>query len=206
MPRPNHHIDQKLIKVGLKILAQNGLKAISVREICKRTNVNLGMFTYLFQTKDNYLRILFETVRNQLLNFLDLESVNHLNSFDKLRYAYQKMIDYSFQNKELMRSIMVEAALDKTLYESYLKKGVIKPWTIPFDLIDEAQKSGSVRADISKYKIHHGIIFGVIVPILLSDCKIFMKNDENIDVTIEKQEYIERLDFILKEVAFKDNS
>ena len=124
------------------------------------------------------MKILFETVQQNLLDFLSLDSVSHLNAFDKMRYGYQKMVDFAFENTPLMRAIIVEAAMDKELYDSYLKKGVIKPLELPFDLIEEAQRAGFVKSDISKYKIHHGIVFTVIVPILLSDCQIFMKNME----------------------------
>ncbi len=200
MARPSSNIDQKLIKTGLKLLSQKGVRGVCVRTVCERANVNLGMFSYLFKNKDNFLKILFETVQQNLLDFLSLDSVSHLNAFDKMRYGYQKMVDFAFENTPLMRAIIVEAAMDKELYDSYLKKGVIKPLELPFDLIEEAQRAGFVKSDISKYKIHHGIVFTVIVPILLSDCQIFMKNMTGMDVLINKEEYLIWLDKILNDI------
>lgn len=200
MARPSSNIDQKLIKTGLKLLSQKGVRGVCVRAVCERANVNLGMFSYLFKNKDNFLKILFETVQQNLLDFLSLDSVSHLNAFDKMRYGYQKMVDFAFENTPLMRAIIVEAAMDKELYDSYLKKGVIKPLELPFDLIEEAQRAGFVKSDISKYKIHHGIVFTVIVPILLSDCQIFMKNMTGMDVLITKEEYLIWLDKILNDI------
>lgn len=200
MSRPNRHIDQKLIKVGVKILEQKGLKGISVREICNRANVNLGMFSYLFQNKDNYLKILFETVRLNLICFLNLESVKDFNSFEKMKYVYQKMIDYTFLNKNLMRSMIVDAALDKQLYETYLKKRILQPFDLPFELIEQAQNDGYIRKDVSKYKIHYGIVHNVFVPILLSDCKIFMFNREDVDLDIKKEEYLSWFEKILNDL------
>ena len=62
MARHSSHLDEKMLQVGLKLIEKKGSKALTVREICRAANVNLGLFVYYFKNKDTYLKCLFENI------------------------------------------------------------------------------------------------------------------------------------------------
>ena len=49
MPRKSMKLDDKLIRVGLDLLAREGVRTLTVRRVCRQAHVNLGMFTYFFR-------------------------------------------------------------------------------------------------------------------------------------------------------------
>ncbi|MGB2579604.1 AcrR family transcriptional regulator [Elusimicrobium simillimum] len=54
MARKSTALDEKLIKTALTLARKKGLNAISVREVCAKAKVNLGMFHYYFKNKENF--------------------------------------------------------------------------------------------------------------------------------------------------------
>ena len=46
--------DEKLLRAGIQLARAKGLGGFTVREVCARSRVNLGMFHYYFTNKDNF--------------------------------------------------------------------------------------------------------------------------------------------------------
>lgn len=54
MGRTSVHSDEKLLNHGVTLAREKGLSGFSVRELCARAKVNLGMFHYHFKTKERF--------------------------------------------------------------------------------------------------------------------------------------------------------
>lgn len=178
MARPSSNIDQKLLQAGIEFIAQYGIRALTVRKVCEIAHANLGMFVYLFQNKDTYLKVLFDSIFDKLYQFLDMDKTIRLNELDRLKYFYSMAIDFTFQNKNLMRAVFVDVSMDKNIYENYTQKGIFKPFPLPLQLIKAAQTAGYIRTDLSDFKIRHLFFFGITVPILFSDCNALLRIGE----------------------------
>ena len=70
MARPPSGTDIKLKAAGRKLLQENGITGLSVREACRVAGVNTGMFHYYFGSKDEFLKgVLKEMYAEFMLNF-----------------------------------------------------------------------------------------------------------------------------------------
>lgn len=175
MARPGSQMDKKLLSAGLTLIAQNGTKALTIRRICRQAGANLGMFTYFFKNKETFLKAIFETIYADLERFLDMNRTKELNELQRLRHFSERFTVFAFQNKNLLRAVFVECSLDKDIYETYIRKGVLKPFDLPFRLVREAQQAGFVRTDLSEVEIHRILFFGIVMPILFSECSALLQ-------------------------------
>ncbi len=70
MARPPSGTDLKLKAAGRKLLQENGITGLSVREACRVAGVNTGMFHYYFGSKDEFQKaILKELYAEFMQNF-----------------------------------------------------------------------------------------------------------------------------------------
>lgn len=55
MTRKSTNADKKLLENGYKLLIKNGASKLSIRDVCNKANVNLGMFHYYFGSKNKFI-------------------------------------------------------------------------------------------------------------------------------------------------------
>ena len=73
MGRTSLHTDEKLLKTGAALARQKGLSGFTVRELCTKSKVNLGMFHYYFKTKERFDREVLRTLYGELIKGLAIE-------------------------------------------------------------------------------------------------------------------------------------
>ena len=114
MSRPSQNIDKKLIEIGKKKMIEQGISNISIRSICIESGVNLGMFHYYFKSKENFIKVLFNSMVQDLQNYWSKESEGLLSSKERLE-----------------RIIFVSAKLFRE------KKGIFETMMKGFDFTDK---------------------------------------------------------------------
>ena len=122
MARHSSHLDEKMLQVGLKLIEKKGSKALTVREICRAANVNLGLFVYYFKNKDTYLKCLFEIIHTRLMHFVSKGMHDKMTPLEKMKHFYKSTAEYAYKNKSLLRMFFVESAiwsLDKPVQMRY---------------------------------------------------------------------------------------
>lgn len=202
MARPGSQIDKKLLNTGIELIAQKGVKALSVRAVCRIANVNLGLFSYFFKNKDTYLKCLFDNIRERLIIFLDMSQAETLPPIQRFRYCFRRMLTFAFENKNLLRAVFVECSLDQELYRSYIAKGILKPFELPLTVIRDAQESGSIRSDLSIGQIQGILFFGALMPILFSDCVAILQIGGQVQKD-DLETHLNRLEELFNEVEKK---
>lgn len=60
MARPSSGADAKLKSAGRRLLEENGITGLSVREACRLAGVNTGMFHYYFGSKEEFLQAILK--------------------------------------------------------------------------------------------------------------------------------------------------
>lgn len=73
MGRTSLHTDEKLLKTGAALARKKGLSGFTVRELCAKSKVNLGMFHYYFQTKERFDREVLRTLYGELMKDISLD-------------------------------------------------------------------------------------------------------------------------------------
>lgn len=166
MSRPGTNVDKKLLQAGIKLIALSGLRTLTVRAVCAKAGVNLGMFSYLYQNKENYLKALFAEIRCRLDVFLDMEQAGSLNALERLKYFVRRMALFAKENTNLLRALLVDCAADENIGKKYHEKGIVDPFILPFQLVSAAQKEGFLRTDFPDFEINRILFFGITMPIL----------------------------------------
>jgi len=201
MARQSTHLDTKLIRVGLRLIAQEGTKSLTVRRICQAAKANLGMFSYFFKDKETYLKQVFAALREEFFAFLDMAAVQHQNAHEQLVYFQHKAVAFAYEHTNLMRALLFDFTMDETLHESYMGKGIIVPLDLPFELIDRAQKQGYLTQKWTTVEIAEHLFFGGIMPVLFSRCIGLMSRSPAASHGLDY--YINNMTYLIGEVENK---
>lgn len=76
------------------------MEEITVREICKRAGVGLGLVNYYFGNKDKLIELCVERMINGIVeNFQHIrEKTEELTPFEKLEYLGNMTLDFLFEH------------------------------------------------------------------------------------------------------------
>lgn len=110
--------EKKIMEIATELFALNGLEGTSIRDICKKANVNVSMISYYFGGKNElYQRIVENITQNIIDHFMKSmnittppENFDHLNRDEKIALLFKfmdMMIDYFYSDKISKSSIMI---------------------------------------------------------------------------------------------------
>ncbi|MCR4926247.1 MAG: TetR/AcrR family transcriptional regulator [Clostridiales bacterium] len=93
---------EAIINVTIELIEENGehLEEITVREICKRAGVGLGLLNYHFENKDKLIELCVERIINGIVEkFKDIrEKTEGFTPFEKLDYLGNMTLDFLFEH------------------------------------------------------------------------------------------------------------
>lgn len=93
---------EAIIQVTIELIRENGedLGTITVREICKRANVGLGLVNYHFGNKDKLMEVCVERIVGSIVEkFLEVaQKTEGLNPFEKLDHLGNMTLDFLFSH------------------------------------------------------------------------------------------------------------
>lgn len=109
---------EKIIQSTIKIIEENGehLEEVTVRKICKRAGVGLGLVNYHFKNKDNLIEICVERMINDVVdNFQQIrEKTEEYTPFEKLEYLGNMTLDFLFEHYAISKmSILADMRMPK---------------------------------------------------------------------------------------------
>lgn len=124
----NQGTEQKILEVATELFAKNGFGGTSIREICKKADINISMISYYFGgKKELYEKVVSRIVENVISYmksnmFADElpQSFDFLNKEQKLEILFKsldKMIDYFYSEKISDSEIML-------IYREQMTSGV----------------------------------------------------------------------------------
>ena len=93
---------EAIIQATLELIQENGehLEAITVREICERAGVGLGLVNYHFGNKDKLIELCVERMINGIVEKFQYirEKTEGLTPFEKLEYLGNMTLDFLFEH------------------------------------------------------------------------------------------------------------
>ncbi len=109
---------EAIIQATMELLQEKGerLQEITVREICKRANIGLGLLNYHFENKDKLLELCVERMVNGIVdNFQRIrERTEGLAPMEKLVYLGNMTLTFLFEHDTVSRiSILTDMRLPK---------------------------------------------------------------------------------------------
>lgn len=102
---------EKLIETTTRLIEEKGeeLSEITVREICSRAGVGLGLVNYCFGSKEGLIEVCVERIINGIVEkFTEIrESVDNLTPFERLHKLGCLTLDYLFDHAAVSRISML---------------------------------------------------------------------------------------------------
>jgi len=194
MTRPSSNIDTLLFENGTKLLLEVGFDKFSIRDLCKKSGVNLGMFHYYFKTKEHFIELLFEQAFEKYLDTQKDAAKKYSKAIDKLRAVIYQRALTAIVNKQLFFIFfkeMINRSFDKTVKKH--KKEELK-FLVP--IIEQCKKDNDISPNLGVQDI---------LPLLLPVANFAVATDlfrtANIDeqgnITMQKnanlKKYIDKL-------------
>lgn len=96
-----------IMRATIELIEENGehLQDITVRQICKRAGVGLGLVNYHFGNKDKLIELCVEHMINGMIEqFQDIrEKTEGFTPFEKLEYLGNMTLDFLFEHYAVSR-------------------------------------------------------------------------------------------------------
>lgn len=93
---------EKIIKATITLIEEKGeqINSITVREICKKADVGLGLVNYYFENKDKLISCCVEKIINGTIEKFALirEQTKNFTPFEKLDYLGNMTLDFLFDH------------------------------------------------------------------------------------------------------------
>ena len=153
-PRPSRNLDRALLAAGRELFPSRGCAGLTVREVADAAGVNLGMFHYHFKSREAFLRALLQSVYEDLFAELTIAASQmppgrkQARSIDFLRAALQFMGRFVRANRPLLTRVLIDALGKDAIAVEFLDRNMPRHLGLMLGLMQQAQKDGSVRADI----------------------------------------------------------
>lgn len=109
---------ERIIQAAIDLIHEKGehMDDITVREICKRANVGLGLVNYHFENKDKLIELCVERIVNRIIdNFSSIrEKTDKLTAFEKLDYLGNMTLTFLFEHYAVSKtSILADMRMPK---------------------------------------------------------------------------------------------
>lgn len=213
MTRPSRNQGQLLIDAAKRLLPELSASGMSLKRVADEAGVNLGMFSYLFKTKSNFIRKVLdsyrEDARENARREIGIKVPEAATSIEKLRYVLTIMgcafRDHRKLTVALYRDILnqdpdVSAFL---LSESECRDNLFRT------LIVECQNDGYIDKSISLHQVVSFCIESIQAPIVIYAALERLSGNESKQLLKVKEELItdeaiaERTEMVLKGIASK---
>ncbi|MFD1020193.1 TetR/AcrR family transcriptional regulator [Thalassobacillus hwangdonensis] len=159
-------MNKKEIKYGLilnaakSVFAEMGYHKASVSKIAKKAGIGDGTVYLYFSNKEDILKKLFHNTIHDDLSPKAEELVEGINDPRLKLYEFvRNHLHYFGDDYTLSRIIQIEARQSSSEIREAMKPGIRRYFTLIEAIIEDGQKKGVFRKDISK-KTARQVIFG----------------------------------------------
>lgn len=109
---------EMIMQAAIDLINEKGgqTDGITVREICKKANVGLGLVNYHFGNKDNLIELCVERIVNRIVDEFGSirEKTEKLTAFDKLEYLGNMTFTFLFEHYAVAKiSILSDMRMPK---------------------------------------------------------------------------------------------
>ena len=108
MGRLSLHTDKKLLHTGVTLARKKGLSGFTVRELCAKSNVNLGMFHYYFKTKQRFDQEVLRLIYEQMMQDIRIETSPRATARKNTESILTSIYAFVRQNRVLLSALAAD--------------------------------------------------------------------------------------------------
>src|SRR5688572_30837968 len=112
--------EDALIAAGRAVIIEDGFTGMSLRKVAARAGVNLGMFPYLFGTKEAFVRRVAQSVYDEFFRGFALETSRKDTPLANLRRGLIRLGTFVRDHRRLAFSLIRDAAAGHTLTRDFM--------------------------------------------------------------------------------------
>ena len=109
MPRPKGDAQRRLLDAGLALSREKSLGAVSVREVCRRASVNLGLFHYHFKSREAFRRRMLEAGYQEFFSLLSVSAEASGPPAQRLRRALGMIARFTREHRRMIAGLLRDA-------------------------------------------------------------------------------------------------
>ncbi|HOX24089.1 MAG TPA: TetR/AcrR family transcriptional regulator [Elusimicrobiales bacterium] len=144
MPRPSGDTEKRLLAAGRKQLYKTGLSGLRLRQVAKEAAANLGMFHYLFGSRDVFIKRLLKEIYADFMGRLRLDISPTLPPDEKLRRAITTLAFFVRDNRELAAALMTDALAGDREAARFIAGNFTEHVDMMAKLLEECRRAGAI--------------------------------------------------------------
>lgn len=155
---------------------ETGCSNLNLRELSRKTGVNLGMFPYYFKTKEKFTKAVLQDFYEEFFLNFDLESISSESSpIERLRSVLYKVAIFVRDNQGFMSALMTDLMNGEKIALEFIEDNIFRHLKIMMKLIEDCKKSRQLTA-LSSMETMAFVMPTIVGPIMLdSKLKTFKK-------------------------------
>jgi len=204
MARDNINTEQKIIDAGIVLAKEYGISGFTVRQLCKKAKVNLGLFHYHFVSRENFEKAVLKNLYGSFMQDFEINIPKELDAAKKLEMARKILTDFASKNALILASIIIEIISGNADKFSFVKENFSKHITLFYSIMEQGKKE-KIFKNADTFSLMIIAIAPIILPIAASAVlkkTVSKKDSEKIAKLLDKlsgEEFIkERMELSLK--------
>lgn len=142
MSRPATNTDLKLIKVAREMLPICGVSGLSLRDIAKKADVNLGMFHYHFKNKNDFVKRVLADIYEEFFKEFSMESDRAASTEENLRGMLVLFAKFTRDNRQLISSLFADILNQDKMVIGFVRENFGRHIEIVIKTIKKGQREG----------------------------------------------------------------
>jgi len=161
MGRPASGTDLKLKVAGRRLLAENGITGLSVRQACRLAGVNTGMFHYYFGSKEEFIRTILKEIYAEFLLKLRSETAAAGGPREKLKSTLVEVGKFAREIRKTAPMLLADMAHGKKEAFLFLSGNFTEHIKYLSALAKECRPRSAVKGHSIPY------IVGALIPVMV---------------------------------------
>lgn len=166
MGRTPSKTDEKLIKAGVTLARKKGLSGFTVREVCAKSGVNLGMFHYYFKTKECFDQAVLKTLYRELMEEIAIEVSPDKTARENVAYILKSINAFAQKNRIMLSALVGDVFAGNKSTLAFLTSNFTEHMSVLLQELRRAQTQGEVPRDLL-FSLAVALVAPVVLPQLV---------------------------------------
>lgn len=147
MGRTPSKTDEKLIQAGVTLARKKGLSGFTVREVCAKSGVNLGMFHYYFKTKECFDQSVLKTLYRELMEEIVPEVSPDKTARENVASILKSINAFAQKNRIMLSALLGDVFAGNKNTLAFLTGNFTEHVSVLLKELRRAQAEGDVPDD-----------------------------------------------------------